>query len=90
MYTEIMVILIHIIIALSSIIIATLAFFKPSSRTLIISYGFIIATIASGTYLLITVPSHILQSCLTGLGYLTVISLVMVATHVRLNQRTQF
>jgi hypothetical protein len=81
-----MVILIHVIIALTSIVIASLTFFRPSFRKLAVSYGFVVATIASGTYLLITSPSHILQSCLSGLTYLTVVSLVTIASHIRLRK----
>jgi hypothetical protein len=79
-----MIILIHVIIALTSIIMASVGFFQPSLKKLFVSYGLIIATIASGTYLVVTMPSHILQSCLTGLCYLTVVSLATIATHVRL------
>jgi len=84
-----MIILIHVIIAFTSIIIASFAFFKPSIKKLITSYGFIIATIASGTLLLISFPSHILQSCLEGLGYLMIVSAATVATHVRLRKAEQ-
>jgi hypothetical protein len=82
-----MIILIHVIIALTSIVIASLAFFKPTLKKLIVSYGFILGTVASGTYLLVTIPSHILQSCLTGLTYLTIVSIATIAAHVRLHQR---
>lgn len=82
-----MIILIHVIIALTSIIIASFAFFQPTLKKLIVSYGFILGTVASGTYLLISAPSHILQSCLTGLAYLTIISFATIAAHVRLHKR---
>jgi hypothetical protein len=82
-----MIILIHVIIALTSIIIASVAFFNPTLKKLIVSYGFILGTVATGTYLLISVPSHILQSCMTGLGYLTIVSIATIATHVRLHNR---
>ena len=88
-YTKLMIILIHVIIALASIVIASFAFFKPTMKKLITSYGFIFATIATGTYLLISFPSHILQSCLTGLVYLMVVSAATVATHVRLVRAEQ-
>ena len=81
-----MIVLIHVIIALASILIASIVFFKPSIQRLAVSYGFIIATVGSGTYLLVTVPSHILQSCLSGLAYLTVITLITIAAHVRLRR----
>jgi len=78
-----MVILIHVIIALASIGIASFTFFKPSIKRLAVSYGFIVATVASGTYLLLVSEGDILKSCLSGLLYLTVVSIVTIATHVR-------
>jgi len=80
------VVLIHVTIAVLSIIISSFVFFKPSLKKLAISYGFIIATVASGTYLLVSSPSNILHTCLAGLFYLTVVSLVTIATHVRMRK----
>jgi hypothetical protein len=85
-YTVLMLIFIHVIIAITSIIIATIGFISPSLKKLALSYGFILATVASGTLLMITVPSHILQSCLSGLSYLTIASMATIATHVRLRR----
>jgi hypothetical protein len=81
-----MIVLIHVLIALSSIGIATVTFFKPSIRRLFVSYGFIVATVASGTFLLLSSPSNILKSCLSGLFYLTVVTLVTIATHVKVRR----
>jgi hypothetical protein len=81
-----MLILIHVIIAITSLIIATVGFISPSLKKLVLSYGFIIGTVASGTLLLITFPSHILQSCLSGLSYLTIASMATIATHIRLRR----
>jgi len=73
----------HIIIAVSSLIVASIVFFKPSIKRVGTSYGFIIATVASGTLLLVLNPSNILHTCLSGLGYLTVVTIITIATHVR-------
>lgn len=81
-----MVLLLHIIIALSSIGIATFTYFKPTTKRLGVSYGFIVATVASGTALLIMNPSTILHTCLSGLFYVTVVSIVTIATHVRVRR----
>lgn len=78
-----MILLLHILIAISSIGIATLTYFKPSVKHLGMSYGFIVATVASGTALLIMNPSNLLHACLSGLFYVTVVSIVTIATHVR-------
>ena len=82
-----MIILIHVIIAFTSLIIASFAFLQPTVKKLIISYGFILATVGTGTYLLVTIPSHILQSCLSGLTYLTIVSIATIAAHIRLHRR---
>lgn len=76
----------HVVIAIISIILASITFFKPSMKKLYASYGLILATVASGTFLLVSSPSHILESCLTGLSYLTVISIATIATHIRIRK----
>lgn len=78
--------LIHIIIALSSIVVSSIVFFFPSIKRLAISYGFVVATVATGTALLIANPSNILHTCLSGLFYITVVSLVTIATHLRMRK----
>jgi len=88
-YNKLMIVLLHVLIALSSIGIASVTFFKPSTKRLIVSYGFIVATVASGSYLIISMSSDILRSCLTGLFYLTVVSVVTIATHVRVQRRAE-
>lgn len=80
-----MIILIHIVIALTSIATSSFTFLKPTVRRLVVSYGFIFGTIASGTYLLVAFPSHILQSCVMGLAYLTVVTFATIFAHVRLH-----
>ncbi len=81
-----MVLLIHIIIAISSLGVATLTYFKPSTQRIGLSYGFIVATVASGTALLVMNPSNLLHTCLSGLFYLTVVSIVTIATHYRVRK----
>ena len=80
------IVLIHVIIALSSVALASFVFFKPSNNRLYASYGFILATIASGTFLIFTSSGSILKSCLTGLFYVMVVSAITVATHIRVRK----
>ncbi len=80
------IVLTHVIIALASIALSSFTFFKPTMKRLYASYGFIIATVASGTYLLISTPSHMLESCMMGLSYLTVVSIATIATHIRIRR----
>jgi len=78
-----MILILHIIIALASIGVASFTYFKPSVKRLAVSYGFIVATVASGTYLVIAAQASILHACLSGLFYTTVVSIITIATHVR-------
>lgn len=82
-----MLILIHVLIALASIAVASFAFFSPSIKKILVSYGLIVATTASGIFLIVTASSNILQSCLVGLAYVTVVSMVTIYAHLRLRQR---
>lgn len=62
--------IIHIIIALSSIIYTTHVYFQPSRQKLYGSYVLIAATLGSGAYLVISTHSSLLSSCVSGLVYL--------------------
>jgi hypothetical protein len=76
-----MILLIHIVIALASIAAASFAFLKPSKKSLAFSYGFISATLASGTFLVVTLSSDLL------LTYITVVSVVTLASHAKFKQQ---
>lgn len=84
-----MVTLIHVLIALGSIGYTTHTFFKPSQTKLRVSYGFIAATLVSGTYLVLSTHAPLLQSCRTGLLYLGVVSAGIAAAHYRLAHATE-
>jgi len=81
------IVLIHVIIALSSVAVASFTFFKPTIKRLAASYGFIVATVASGTFLILSSTGSILRSCITGLFYVTVVSIITIATHVRVRKQ---
>jgi hypothetical protein len=68
-----MVLLLHIAIALLSIIYTAYVYFAPSRGKLRGSYALAALTVATGTWLIIANPAHMVQSCITGLLYLGVI-----------------
>lgn len=78
-----MILLIHILIALSSIGVATVTLFKPTSRSLMASYGLISATIGSGIMLMILSPKSILHACISGLIYVSIVTVMTVFAHGR-------
>jgi hypothetical protein len=69
-YTVAMLLVTHILIALTSIAFSSLAFFAPSRLKLQASYGLVAATLVSGTWLVLSTGSPLLSSCMTGLVYL--------------------
>lgn len=79
-----MTLIVHIIIALSSIGLTTYAYFQPSPARLRRAYAAIALTFISGSYLVVMTPSHILQACISGLVYLGVVSVVSIAARNKL------
>jgi hypothetical protein len=83
-----MIILIHVIVALASIVSTTVALLFPSLTKLKISYGLVASTFASGILLAVTQPSHLLSICMTGLTYLGCMTIGIVVAHARLAHAT--
>ena len=67
-----MILLLHIIIALSSLVVTAVAFVTPKRSLLLASYVLVALTIMTGTYVTITSPDHMVQACVSGLLYTTV------------------
>jgi len=74
-----MIVLLHIAIALSSVSLSTYTYFRPSRSALYSSYGLVGATFASGFYMVISSPAHLMQACMSGLVYLGVVALALLA-----------
>jgi len=79
-----MILLLHVSIAILSMVQATYTLVSPSRRRLRSTNGLIVATLASGTYLVWSTHSPLLQSCATGLMYLAVVTVLSVAARHRL------
>jgi hypothetical protein len=79
-----MIVLAHVLIALTSIGFSTYAFFSPSYSKLKASYALVGLTLASGTYLVISTHSNMLQACMTGLFYLTIVSAGLAGARYKL------
>jgi hypothetical protein len=84
-----MVILTHVLIALASLALSAYSYFNPSQTMLRVSYGLIALTLASGTYLLLSKPSHMIEACMMGLAYLAIISIATVAARYKLTQMSR-
>jgi hypothetical protein len=79
-----MVLLTHIVIALTSIIVTSWAFFVPSQAKLRATYVLAGLTLVSGTFLVVSAKAHLVQACATGLVYLAIVSFGIVATERKL------
>jgi hypothetical protein len=77
-----MIVLLHVIIALTSVAYTTYLYFRPSKRKFYASYGLITATLASGTYLVVSTHAPLVSSCISGLAYLLLLSFgLVIASH---------
>lgn len=79
-----MMLLLHILIALGSVVSATLAFFRPSTVKLDVSYGLMGLTLISGVLLIMQSQGHILETCITGILYVGAVSVLIVQAQRRL------
>ncbi|HEU4913798.1 MAG TPA: hypothetical protein VFT16_00120 [Candidatus Saccharimonadales bacterium] len=79
-----MILVIHITAALASIGSAAYVFFDPSRKSLLFNYGLVMATAATGMYMIVTQPVHILQTCLSGILYIGFVSTVLLLASRRL------
>lgn len=70
-----MILLLHIVIAISSLIHTALLYFLPSRAQFRVSYALVGLTIASGTALILTNSAHMIHACASGLVYLAIVFL---------------
>lgn len=79
-----MIVMLHVLIALSSLVLTSLSYVFPSKKILRVSYGLVGATLASGLYLVVLEPAHMVQSCTMGVAYLALASVGIFAARRRL------
>ena len=76
--------IIHIVIELTSLILAAANYARPSSALLKICFGLIGATLLSGSVLTIERHAHLASACISGLLYLAVVSAMLTLSHRKL------
>lgn len=74
-----MMIMLHIAIALTSLIASVTGLALASRRLVIYSYGLIVATVATGCILMMAEPARLLHVCISGLTY---VALATSLTHL--------
>lgn len=84
-----MITLIHVLIALSSIAVATLALFRASKKVFYVNYAGILLTLVSGVYLVVETPAHLAHTCTSGVVYLSIVTLVTIVARVKFGKLIQ-
>jgi hypothetical protein len=76
--------MLHIFIAITSIGLASYTLLKPSAKSFFLSYATIAATVFSGIYLVVAEPAKMLHTCVAGLVYIAMISIILIISRARL------
>ena len=79
-----MIIVLHVAIALLSIICTTIGYVRPTNTNLKTSYALIALTFASGFYLVWSEPAQMLHTCMSGITYLGIVSVGVLLTRRKL------
>jgi len=80
-----MLIITHIVIALSSIVYSAMLYLKPLKFKFYIAYLLVGLTLVTGTVLVIQTHSSLTHSCFAGLIYLAVVLAGIVPAHYKLS-----
>lgn len=74
--------------ALFSMAFATYLYFFPSRAKIHMTYGLMALTLGSGTYLLLSLKTHVLQGCVMGLAYTFGAAAAVVLANKKLARET--
>ena len=78
-----MVVFLHVVVALASIILATVTLFRPNNVRFAFTYGLTGTTLVSGIYLVWSDPARMLHACIAGVTYLTIVATMTLFARVR-------
>jgi hypothetical protein len=84
-----MMIMLHVIIALMSLVVSVLGLATASRRLVAYAYGLIAATVATGCALLLIEPDQMLHVCVSGLLYVALSTSLTLLAQRRAQQLTQ-
>ncbi len=79
-----MLILIHVILALSALALSAFNNFKPQADRLKASYGLAAGTLTSGILLIVFSHASIIRTCLTGIAFFGIVSVLNETARRRL------
>jgi hypothetical protein len=81
-----MMIFLHVLVAMTGLVVTGIACVSPSVLKLRLSYGFVALTMLSGAWLIVAGNAQMLHACISGLAYLAVALGGIVFARVRLNR----
>lgn len=84
-----MLIIAHVVLALSALGVSTAGFFKPSQNRLRVSYSLAAGTLGSGVLLIVIAQASILRTCLSGILFFSIVSLLNELARRRLVPQNQ-
>lgn len=84
-----MILLLHIGIAVLSMLVAGIAFLAPTRLKIRTSYILMALTLATGTYLVVVAPAHMVQACTVGVLYLAITASATVLARRKLSVVTE-
>ena len=84
-----MILLLHIIIALSSVLYTTYVVIAPNQKRVRTAYGTVVMTLLSGAWLVVVQPTHMGRACMSGLVYIVSMSFLLGAVHIKLLNQKQ-
>jgi hypothetical protein len=82
-----MILVIHIIVAITSLLYTGYLYFSPSKTKLQIAYALVAITLITGFDLALNTPAHMTETCITGLVYLAFVSVGIFAARQKLVSR---
>jgi hypothetical protein len=85
-----MLLILHILAAIGGMVMSSFSFLFPSVTRIRLSYGLVLATIASGTAIIIRDHLSILSVCLSGLLYVGFTVSWLVAAQRKLARQEHF
>lgn len=83
-----MIVILHVSVALLGLLASTYTAFSPSRSLLRLSYSLVVVTLVSGTYLVFTTHTPLLQACASGLFYLGAVSFGLLPARGKLANKT--
>jgi len=81
-----MILITHIVVATGSLVSAGILYFYPSKPKLYTTYVLVATMLLTGFYLTLSKPAHLVQSCITGLAYLAIVSYAIVSARKKLTR----